>query len=103
MSLVRTVPGHLMRPSKAKDEFSEAGTCRAQAEPKQKTSRRRSLSLVRTVPGHLMRPSKAKDEFSEAGTCRAQAGNEPEAKFEFSCLASREAASGRFEWSNGIY
>ncbi len=29
MSLVRTVPGHLMRPSKAKDEFSEAGTCRA--------------------------------------------------------------------------
>ena len=73
MSLVRTVPGHLMRPSKAKDEFSEAGTCRAQAENKQKTSRRRSLSLVRTVPGHLMRPSKAKDEFSEAGTCRAQA------------------------------
>ena len=50
-----------------------------------------------------MRPSKAKDEFSEAGTCRAQAENEPEAKFEFSCLASREAASGRFEWSNGIY
>ena len=87
MSLVRTVPGHLMRPSKAKDEFSEAGTCRAQAENKQKTSRRRSLSLVawrpeklpvagsngRTVPGHLMRPSEAKDEFSEAGTCRAQA------------------------------
>ena len=85
MSLVRTVPGHLMRPSEAKDEFSEAGTCRAQAEPKQKTSRRRSLSLVawhpeklpvagsngRTVPGHLMRPSEAKDEFSEAGTCRA--------------------------------
>ena len=60
------------------------------------------MSLVRTVPGHLMRPSKAKDEFSEAGTCRAQA--EPkEAKFEFSCLASREAASGRLEWSNGIY
>ena len=87
MSLVRTVPGHLMRPSEAKDEFSEAGTCRAQAEPKQETSRRRSLSLVawhpeklpvagsngRTVPGHLMRPSEAKDEFSEAGTCRAQA------------------------------
>ena len=72
MSLVRTVPGHLMRPSKAKDEFSEAGTCRAQAEPKQSPS-------------------------------RAQAENEPEAKFEFSCLASREAASGRFEWSNGIY
>ena len=57
----------------------------------------------RTVPGHLMRPSEAKDEFSEAGTCRAQAGNEPEAKLEFSCLTSREAASGRFEWSNGIY
>ena len=86
MSLVRTVPGHLMRPSEAKDEFSEAGTCRAQAESRQKTSRRRSLSLVawhpeklpvagsngRTVPGHLMRPSEAKDEFSEAGTCRAK-------------------------------
>ena len=36
-------------------------------------------------------------------TSRAQAENEPEAKFEFSCLASREAASGRVEWSNGIY
>ena len=53
MSLVRTVPGHLMRPSKAKDEFSEAGTCRAQAEPKQKTSRRRSLSLVAWHPEKL--------------------------------------------------
>ena len=34
LRLVRTVPGHLMRPSKAKDEFSEAGTCRALDENK---------------------------------------------------------------------
>ena len=53
MSLVRTVPGHLMRPSEAKDEFSEAGTCRAQAESRQKTSRRRSLSLVAWHPEKL--------------------------------------------------
>ena len=53
MSLVRTVPRHLMRPSKAKDEFSEAGTCRAQAEPKQETSRRRSSSLVAWRPEKL--------------------------------------------------
>ena len=53
MSLVRTVPGHLMRPSEAKDEFSEAGTCRAHTEPKQETSRRRSLSLVAWHPEKL--------------------------------------------------
>ena len=53
MSLVRTVPGHLMRPSEAKDEFSEAGTCRAHTEPKQETSRRRSLSLVAWHPKKL--------------------------------------------------
>lgn len=42
MSLVRTVSGHLMRPSKAKDEFSEAGTCRAHVEHMQRTSRKRA-------------------------------------------------------------
>ena len=36
MSLVRTVPGHLMRTSRAKFEFSEAGTCRALNESKEK-------------------------------------------------------------------
>ena len=29
LRLVRTVPGHLMRTSRAKFEFSEAGICRA--------------------------------------------------------------------------
>ena len=36
MSLVGTVPGHLMRTSRAKFEFSEAGTCRALNESKLK-------------------------------------------------------------------
>lgn len=33
LSLVRTVHGHLMRPSRAKDEFSEAGICRILSAP----------------------------------------------------------------------
>ena len=36
LRLVRTVPGHLMRTSRAKFEFSEAGICRALNESKLK-------------------------------------------------------------------
>ena len=36
LSLVGTVPGHLMRTSRAKFEFSEAGICRALNESKPK-------------------------------------------------------------------
>ena len=49
MSLVRTVPGHLMRPSKAKDEFSEAGTCRALNENEPESKFEFSANGTRTL------------------------------------------------------
>ena len=39
LSLVRTVPGHLMRTSEAKYEFSAAGVCRTLRECEPKTYR----------------------------------------------------------------
>ena len=47
MSLVRTVPGHLMRPSEAKDEFSEAGTCQRSCQWQVRMVERYLLSFLR--------------------------------------------------------
>ncbi len=41
MRLVRTVPGHLMRTSEAKYEFSETGKCRALSKVKPEEGEKR--------------------------------------------------------------
>ena len=49
LSLVRTVPGHLMRTSGAKYEFSETGTCRILSESEPKAKVELSANGTRTL------------------------------------------------------
>ena len=49
MRLVRTVPGHLMRTSEAKYEFSETGKCRALSEDEPEAKYEVSANGTRTL------------------------------------------------------
>ena len=50
LSLVRTVPGHLMRTSEAKYEFSETGRCKLRNKPEEGEKRWNYQRWIVNVP-----------------------------------------------------